>query len=68
MKDTPTSPGRLRGKAHVGQVAKICKGSGDTALHDINNLIAKGLLRRDESAGGRSMSYVLIKGEGAASV
>ena len=49
----------FKGKLTSGKWAKICKVSSDTALRDINDLIAKDLLRRDESAGGRSTSYVL---------
>jgi Fic family protein len=36
--------------------AKITKCSHDTALRDINVLITKGILARDD-AGGRSTSY-----------
>lgn len=52
--------GDFKGKLTSGKWAKICKVSSDTALRDINDLIVKGLLERDESAGGRSTSYVLV--------
>ena len=55
--------GDFEGKLTSGKWAKICKVSSDTALRDINDLIAKDLLRRDESAGGRSTSYVLVMGD-----
>jgi Fic family protein len=35
---------------------KIAKCSKDTAIRDINDLIEKGILRKD-SAGGRSTNY-----------
>ena len=40
--------------------AKIAKCSPDTALRDINDLIAKGILEK-EASGGRSTSYRLIR-------
>jgi Fic family protein len=40
--------------------AKIAKTSPDTALRDINDLIAKGILIKAES-GGRSTNYILLK-------
>lgn len=40
--------------------AKITKSSTDTALRDINDLIAKNILRKAEG-GGRSTNYELIK-------
>jgi Fic family protein len=40
--------------------AKIEKCSADTALRDINELVAHGILARDE-AGGRSTSYSLAE-------
>lgn len=39
--------------------AKIAKCSSDTALRDINDLIEKGILEREPTAGGRSTNYVL---------
>lgn len=53
--------GDFEGKLTSGKWAKMCKVSGDTALRDINDLIAKGILHRDETSGGRSTSYVLVK-------
>ena len=47
------------GKLTSGKWAKITKCSSDTALNDINDLIAKGILRKAD-AGGRSTNYVLI--------
>lgn len=41
--------------------AKICKCSQDTALRDINDLIAKGMLQRSDN-GGRSAHYLLPAG------
>ena len=55
--------GDFEGKLTSGKWAKICKVSSGTALRDINDLLAKGLLRRDESAGGRSTSYALVIGD-----
>jgi len=40
--------------------AKITKCSSDTALRDIDDLIDKGILRKDE-AGGRSTNYILVR-------
>lgn len=40
--------------------AKITKSSPDTALRDINDLIAKNILRKTES-GGRSTNYELVR-------
>lgn len=56
----------FEGKLTSGKWAKICKVSSDTALRDINDLVNKGLLKRDESAGGRSTSYLLVKERAAA--
>ena len=47
------------GKLTSSKWAKIAKCSSDTALNDINDLIAKGILRKAD-AGGRSTNYVLI--------
>lgn len=49
----------LDGKLKTSKWAKITKCSADTALRDINDLIDKGILRKEES-GGRSTNYVLI--------
>jgi Fic family protein len=38
--------------------AKITKTSTDTALHDMKDLIAKGILRQEER-GGRCANYAL---------
>jgi len=46
------------GKLTSSTWAKIAKCSPDTALRDIEGLIAKGILKRD-TAGGRSTSYSL---------
>lgn len=51
--------GSFEGKLTTRKWAKLCKVSPDTALRDINDLIAKGLLVRDDAAGGRSTSYKL---------
>lgn len=52
--------GDFQGKLTSGKWAKLCKVSSDTALRDINDLVSKGLLKRDEGAGGRSTSYILV--------
>ena len=46
------------GKLTSSKWAKIAKCSADTALRDINDLITKDILRKDE-AGGRSANYLL---------
>ncbi len=46
------------GKLTSSKWAKITKSSPDTALRDINDLTARGILRKDDS-GGRSTSYEL---------
>lgn len=46
------------GKLTTSKWAKICHCSQDTALRDINDLIAKGMLR-DSGEGGRSANYLL---------
>jgi Fic family protein len=48
----------FHGKLQTAKYAKIVKCSNDTALRDLTDLVAKGILRRDES-GGRSTSYLL---------
>jgi Fic family protein len=48
----------FEGKLTSSQWAAIAKCSSDTALRDINELLAHGLLRKTE-AGGRSTSYEL---------
>jgi Fic family protein len=47
------------GKLTSSKWAKICKCSSDTAVRDINDLMAKNILGK-ETAGGRSTSYHLI--------
>ena len=54
----------FQGKLTSSKWAKIAKCSPDTALRDIEGLIAVGILRKD-AAGGRSTSYSLAD-EGAA--
>jgi Fic family protein len=48
----------LEGKLTSSKWASIAKCSPDTALRDINDLLARGVLRKLD-AGGRSTSYVL---------
>jgi Fic family protein len=48
------------GNLTTSKWAKICHCSQDTALRDINDLIAKGMLRVGDS-GGRSTHYVLAE-------
>jgi Fic family protein len=48
----------FEGKLNTSKWAKIAKTSQDTALRDIEDLIAKGILVKDP-AGGRSTSYSL---------
>lgn len=47
------------GKLNSSKWAKIAKCSSDTALRDINDLINKNILEK-ENAGGRSTTYVLV--------
>ncbi|MDD6141198.1 MAG: Fic family protein [Bacteroidales bacterium] len=47
------------GKLTSSKWAKIAKCSPDTALNDINDLIAKGILQKSVE-GGRSTNYVLV--------
>jgi Fic family protein len=46
-------------KLTTSKWAKITKCSADTALRDINDLIEKGILIKDD-AGGRSANYRLV--------
>ena len=46
------------GKLTSSKWAKIAKCSSDTALRDIQDLISKGILRK-EAQGGRSTNYEL---------
>lgn len=50
----------FEGKLKSSKWAKIAKCSPDTALRDIKDLIAKGILKQEKS-GGRSTNYELIK-------
>jgi Fic family protein len=50
----------FEGRLNTSKWAKIAKCSQDTALRDIEGLIAMGILIK-EAAGGRSTSYVLIR-------
>ena len=50
----------FEGKLNSSKWAKIGKCSADTALRDINELVAHGILARDEG-GGRSTSYSLTE-------
>lgn len=49
----------FEGKLTTSKWAKINKCSSDTALRDIQDLIAKGILNKDELPGGRSTNYIL---------
>lgn len=50
------------GKLNSSKWAKICKCSTDTALRDIQDLMSKGILKREEG-GGRSTNYSLVKND-----
>jgi Fic family protein len=50
----------LEGKLTSSKWSTLAKTSPDTALRDINDLVARGLLVKDE-AGGRSTSYSLAR-------
>jgi Fic family protein len=50
----------LEGKLTSSKWARLAKCSQDTALRDIDDLVKRGLLRK-EAAGGRSTSYVLVE-------
>jgi Fic family protein len=52
----------FEGKLTSSKWAKIAKCSQDTALRDVDDLIAKGILTKD-AAGGRSTSYSLVDEE-----
>jgi Fic family protein len=49
----------FEGKLNTSKWAKLAKTSNDTALRDIQDLVEKGILVRDEG-GGRSTSYSLV--------
>jgi Fic family protein len=48
------------GKLTSSKWAGITKCSADTALRDIQDLMVKGILKKDEKAGGRSTNYKLV--------
>ena len=48
----------FNGSLNSSKYAKICKCSKDTAIRDINDLIEKGMLTK-EDAGGRSTHYLI---------
>ena len=50
---------KFEGKLTTSKWAKIAKCSHDTALRDINDLIEKKVLIKEEG-GGRSSSYILV--------
>jgi Fic family protein len=52
--------GDFEGKLTSSKWAKIAKCSQDTALRDIDALVARGVLAK-EDAGGRSTSYTLVR-------
>lgn len=51
--------GQFEGKLNSSKWAKIAKCSSDTALRDIQDLMNKGILNK-ENSGGRSTNYVLV--------
>jgi Fic family protein len=55
----------FEGKLTSSKWAQITKCSQDTALRDIDDLVAKGVLAK-EAAGGRSTSYLLVDADAAA--
>ena len=50
----------FEGKLTSSKWVKITKCSKDTAVRDINDLVKKNILKK-ENAGGRSTSYELVK-------
>ena len=50
----------FEGKLTNAKYAKLAKCSSDTALRDIDDLVKRGVLTRDQ-AGGRSTSYSLVE-------
>ena len=54
----------FEGKLTSSKWARLTKCSQDTALRDIDDLVAKGALTKD-AAGGRSTSYSLAGGQPA---
>ena len=59
MSDKP-QPGLACEQLTNAKWAAISKCSADTALRDINDLLARGVLRKLEG-GGRSTGYFLVK-------
>jgi Fic family protein len=51
----------FEGKLNTSKWATLTKCSTDTALRDIQDLISKGILKKDEIPGGRSTNYILAK-------
>jgi len=49
----------FEGKLNTSKWAKINKCSQDTALRDVQDLIEKGILKKEEG-GGRSTSYLMV--------
>ncbi|MBK3665089.1 Fic family protein [Bradyrhizobium diazoefficiens] len=54
----------FEGKLTTSKWATLTKSSQDTALRDVDDLVARGVLKKD-AAGGRSTSYALIDADGA---
>jgi Fic family protein len=52
--------GGFEGKLTSGKWAKLAGCSSDTALRDLQDLVARGVLERD-GAGGRSTGYRLVR-------
>lgn len=52
--------GPWEGKLTTKKYASLVKKSADTAQRDIKDLVNKGVLVKDDSAGGRSTSYLLV--------
>jgi Fic family protein len=50
----------FEGKLTTSKWAKLTKASQDTALRDIDDLVRRGVLKK-EAAGGRSTSYSLAE-------
>jgi Fic family protein len=50
----------FEGKVTTSKWAKLAKRSADTALRDIEDLVVRGVLKKD-AAGGRSTSYSLVE-------
>ena len=50
------------GVLNTSKWAKMAKCSADTALRDISDLVAKGILEKSPTAGGRSTNYTVVNG------